>query len=287
MVSLVYADFYEGELKRRLEKLSRVYDMATMKIFIAVEAVGENLMYNTYSKEKQHRWEFFITRREACRLDLDKHDRTREKYLYFLLHIPAEIQGQQFHSAMLSQLHSRGALDAFHYLTFTKEEDAAASFCGYLCRLFARKIETWFDSFEALAIQLTAHVKVSNMVRVLSGQIDALCRRKGKLHVMNIKSTGLSTPRPLDIAELCLAKCMAIQNGLASPNELRLTVLICHFTNDRPILRLWEYRPSEEMERAIREADIDKMIDAGKLTQYHEYWKGNVHRFTELVHVYV
>ena len=32
---------YDDEIKRRLEKLSRTYDLTTMKIFIAVECLGE------------------------------------------------------------------------------------------------------------------------------------------------------------------------------------------------------------------------------------------------------
>lgn len=31
---------YDDEIKRRLEKLSRTYDLTTMKIFIAVECLG-------------------------------------------------------------------------------------------------------------------------------------------------------------------------------------------------------------------------------------------------------
>ena len=38
----------DEELKRRLEKLSRSYDLTTMKIFMTVEALGENNVYSTY-----------------------------------------------------------------------------------------------------------------------------------------------------------------------------------------------------------------------------------------------
>jgi hypothetical protein len=56
-----------------------------------------------------------------------------------------------------------------------------------------------------------------------------------------------------------------------------MCLLTLHLTPEKPILRLWEYSPSAEMEDSIREADIDRLIDAGKLSQYHEFWKENVH----------
>ena len=273
---------YEDELKRRLEKLSRNYDLATMKIFIAVETLGESLVYSTYNPERKNKWEFFLTRREACRLDLNRHEKTREKYQHFLYNTPREEQGRQFHSAVLKMMRSKGAVDMFRTLKSQNDYDIDSSFCGHLCKLFDRKIETWFETFDALAVNLTAHVKVSHFVRLLTGQIDVLGRRDGYMHLFNIKVTGQETPRPLDIAELCMAKIMVIQNGLADPDKVRLSLLICHLHEERPVLRLWEYDPSDEMEVSIREADIDKLIDAGKLSQYHEFWKSNVHLIGEI-----
>lgn len=170
---------------------------------------------------------------------------------------------------------SKGASDTFEYINPSKTEELNYTFCGHLSHLFERKLDSWFDSFEAVGINLTGHVKVSNLVRVLSGQIDALCHRNGQMYVMNVKLTGMETPRPLDIAELCLYKALVIQNGLADPETVKLCFLTLHLRKDRPILRLWEYNPTDEMEKAIREADVDKMIDAGKVSQYHELWKHN------------
>ena len=115
-------------------------------------------------------------------------------------------------------------------------------------------------------------------MRVLAGQIDALSSKDGKIIAVNVKVTGLDTPRPLDIAELAMCKILLIQNGLADPAYVKTCLLILHLTDERPILRLWEYTPTAEMEKAIRDADIDKLIDAGKLSQYHEFWKDNVHQ---------
>ena len=178
---------------------------------------------------------------------------------------------------MLHFLKTKGAEDSFKQLN-AKTSEANSSFCGNLCRLFERKIESWFETFEAVAVKLTGHVKVSNFVRLLAGQIDALSAKDGKIVAINVKVTGLDTPRPLDIAELAMCKILLIQNGLANPANVKMCLLILHLTEERPILRLWEYNPTSEMERAIREADIDKLIDAGKLSQYHEFWKDNVHQ---------
>ena len=43
---------YDDELKRRLEKLSRTYDLTTMKIFICVECLGMAII-ETYYKNVQ------------------------------------------------------------------------------------------------------------------------------------------------------------------------------------------------------------------------------------------
>lgn len=267
---------YDDELKRRLEKLSRTYDLTTMKIFICVECLGEELVTCTYNSARKTRWESFLQRKEACRLDLNKHEKNKVRYSEFLQHVSREHQGQQFYSAMLYFLKSKGAEDSFKQLNANYEPNS--SFCGNLCRLFERKIESWFDTFEAVAVKLTGHVKVSNFVRVLAGQVDALALKDGKVVAVNVKVTGLDTPRPLDIAELTMCKILLIQNGLANPATLRMCLLVLHLTEERPILRLWEYNPTDEMERAIREADIDKLIDAGKLSQYHEFWKDNMHQ---------
>ncbi|XP_046361953.1 uncharacterized protein LOC124139026 [Haliotis rufescens] len=271
---------HEDELIKRLEKLSRNYDLATMKIFIAVESLGESLVYSTYNNERRNKWEFFLTRKEACRLDLNRHEKTREKYKQFLYSTPREEQGRQFHAAVLAMMRKKGAVDMFRHLK--PYEDVESTFSGHLCKLFDKKVETWFDTFDALAVNLVAHVKVSTFTRVLNGQIDALCRRDGHLYVVNVKVTGQETPRPIDLAELCMCKAMTIQNGLEGPDKVRLSLLICHLNEDRPVLRLWSYSPSDEMEQAIREGDIDKMIDCGKLSQYHEFWKANVHLIGEV-----
>ncbi|XP_046548011.1 uncharacterized protein LOC124257978 [Haliotis rubra] len=270
----------EDELIKRLEKLSRNYDLATMKIFIAVESLGESLVYSTYNNERRNKWEFFLTRKEACRLDLNRHERTQEKYKQFLYNTPREEQGRQFHAAVLAMMRKKGAVDMFRQLK--AYDDVDTTFSGHLCKLFDRKVETWFDSFAALSVNLVSHVKVSTYTRVLNGQIDALCRRDGHLYVVNVKVTGQETPRPIDIAELCMCKALIIQNGLETPDKVRLSLLICHLNEDRPVLRLWSYSPSDEMEQAIREGDIDKMIDSGKTSQYHEFWKANVHLIGEV-----
>ena len=151
----------------------------------------------------------------------------------------------------------------------------AAGFCSHLMKLFEKKLESWFESFQAVAVRLTAHVKVSGLVRVLSGQVHALATRQGRLHAVAVKVTAQDTPRPLDVAELCLAKVMVIQNGLALPEDLGLALLTLHVHPARPVLRLWLLTPTSEMETAIRLADIDDMIDAGRLSQYHELWADN------------
>lgn len=269
---------YDDELKRRLEKLSRTYDLTTMKIFIAVECLGEELVTSTYNAGRKPRWESFLQRKEACRLDLHKHEKNRSRYREFLKNVSREHQGQQFYAAMLQMMKHKGAVDMFNPITPKSAETSELSFCGNLCRLFERKIESWWDTFEAVGVKLTGHVKVSNFFRVLAGQVDALCCKDGKTFAINIKVTGLDTPRPLDVAELAMCKILMIQNGLSLATNLKLCLLILHLTEERPILRLWEYTPTEEMERSIREADIDKLIDAGKLSQYHEFWKDNVHQ---------
>lgn len=263
--------------------MSRTYDLTTMKIFIAVECLGEELVTCTYNANKKARWETFLQRKEACRLDLHKHEKNRTRYHEFLKNVSREHQGQQFYAAMLQMMKHKGAEDMFKQITPKTAEAGELSFCGNLCRLFERKIESWWDSFEAVAVKLTGHVKVSQFVRVLSGQVDALCCKEGKIYAVNIKVTGLDTPRPLDIAELAMCKILILQNGLGDPAKLRMCLLVLHLTEDRPILRLWEYTSTEEMERALREADIDKLIDAGKLSQYHEFWKDNVHPVTRTV----
>lgn len=267
---------YEDEIKKRLEKLSRIYDFSTMKIFMTVESLGEDKVCATYNPAKRECWDTFLLRKEACRLDLNKHEKIRQKYQDFLHRASREDQGRQFHASMMSLFYRNGAADAFGHV---KEigGDALSGFCNHLCRLFEKKICTWFEGFEAAAVKLTGHVKVSNFVRVLSGQVDALCQRDGCMCAVAIKVTGMDTLRPLDLAELAFCKTLIVQNGLADPNFLRMCVLCLHLSNEKPILRLWEYTPTEEMEQAIAEADIDKMIDSGRLTQFHEFWPKNVH----------
>ncbi|KAH3736133.1 hypothetical protein DPMN_042695 [Dreissena polymorpha] len=237
---------------------------------------GEELVTCTYSAAKKGRWESFLQRQEACRLDLHKHEKNRVKYREFLKNVSREHQGQQFYNAMLMLMNSKGAEDTFKQLTAKVQETSESSFCGNLCRLFERKIESWFETFEAVAVKLTGHVKVSNFVRVLAGQVDAMSCKGGFTYAINIKVTGLDTPRPLDIAELAMCKILIIQNGLAMPSSLKMCLLVLHLTEERPILRLWEYTPTAEMDNAIKEADIDRLIDAGKLSQYHEFWKDNM-----------
>lgn len=269
---------YDNELKRRLEKLARTYDLTTMKIFIAVECLGEELVMSTYNSAKKARWEPFLNRKEACRLDLQKHEKNRNHYMEFLKNVSHEHQGQQFYTALLKLLKQKGAVDMFQQLNTKSNDTSELSFCGILCRLFERKIESWFETFEAVAIKLTGHIKVSNFVRLLTGQVDFLCCKDGKTYAVNIKVMSQDTPRPLDVAELAMCKILIIQNGLANPTNLLMYLLVLHLTEERPILRLWEYLPTKEMEVAICEADIDKLIDAGKLSQYHEFWKDNVHK---------
>ena len=57
-------------------------------------------------------------------------------------------------------------------------------------------------------------------MRVYGGQIDALSSKDGKIIAVNVKVTGLDTPRPLDIAELAMCKILLIQNGLADPDNV-------------------------------------------------------------------
>ncbi|KAK3577452.1 hypothetical protein CHS0354_032303 [Potamilus streckersoni] len=275
---------YEDELKRRLEKLSRTYDLATMKIFITVECLGEELVTSTYNAARKGKWETFLQRKEACRLDLNKHEKNRERYKEFLKSVSREEQAQQFYLAMMAFIQSKGASDIFNQANPSGTNDTGSTFCGHLCRLFERKFESWFDTFEAVAVRLTGHVKVSNFVRVLVGQVDILCIKDNKTYAINVKVTGLDAPRPLDIAELAMCKILLIQNGLANPMNIKLCLLILHLTEDRPILRLWEYSPTDEVERAVMEADIDKLIDAGKLSQYHEFWADNVHQIGSFSH---
>lgn len=267
---------YEDELKRRLEKLSRNYDFTTMKIFVAVECLGERLVYSLYDKDKKNKWTMFLERKEACRLDLTKHDKNRDKYCEFLSTISREDQSAGLQSAMLTYFQNKGAVDAFKTISSVDIDGLNTTFVGHFCRLFERKLDSWFESYKAIAVRLTGHVKVSNFVRVLCGQIDLICQREGRMYAVCVKVTELESLRPVDIAEICLCKILLIQNGLADPNSLKLAFLVVHLNADRPILRLWEYTPSEEMEQSMREADIDKLIDAGKLSQYHEFWKENV-----------
>lgn len=267
----------EDELKRRLQKLSRTYDLTTMKIFIVVESLSDSRVCSTYNPEKRNKWDTFLLRKEACRLDLNKHEKNKQNYHEFLTNIPREEQGKQFVSALTNHFHIKGAEDPFGQAKKHDQEEVSATFCGHLCRLFERKINSWFEAFEAVAVKLTGHVKVSNFVRVLSGQVDALCHKDGCMYAVAFKVTGMDTPRPLDVAELCLYKSLVIQNGLADPDNLKMCLLALHLTHEKPILRLWEYSPTAEMEESIREADIDRLIDAGKLSQYHEFWKDNVH----------
>lgn len=268
---------YEDELKRRLQKLSRTYDLTTMKIFVVVECLGDSRVCSTYNPEKRSNWDHFLVRKEACRLDLNKHEKNRQNYVEFLTNIPREEQGKQFISALTCHFYSKGAEDTFGQAKKFDQEEISSTFCGHLCRLFERKIDSWFETFEAVAVKLTGHVKVSNFVRVLSGQVDALCHKNGCMFAIAFKVTGMDTPRPLDLAELCLYKSLIIQNGLADPEKLKMCLLTLHLTTEKPIMRLWEYSPTAEMEDSIREADIDRLIDSGKLSQYHEFWKENVH----------
>ncbi|GFR75902.1 hypothetical protein ElyMa_005786800 [Elysia marginata] len=281
---------HNHELRMRLDKLSRTYDLTTMKIFMTVEALGESNVYSIYDPEKRSNWEVFLVRREACRLDLTRHEKTRDRYDHFLSSVGREEQGRQFFHSMIGLFMTKGAFDVFKHSGSNSNNnkgndnaignkyrhDLETSFCGHLCRLFDKKLDTWFDAFEAVNVRLTAHVKVSNFVRVLTGQVDALCRRRGMLYAINVKVTAMTTPRPLDLMELCMVKAMVIQNGLAPPDQVVLCLLACHLGPDRPVLRLWEYRPTHAMDTAIREADIDRMIDAGRATQHHELWTKSV-----------
>ncbi|CAL1527201.1 unnamed protein product [Lymnaea stagnalis] len=249
-----------------------------MKVYMTTLALGQDNLTSVYdpSVERKELWESFLIRKEACRLDLTRHEKTREKYHHFLTQIGREEQGKQFFHAMIMLLKSKGAVDIFKHTNPRHYPDLESTFCGHLCRLFEQKIGTWFDSFEAVNVRLTAHVKVANLVRVLSGQVDLICRKAGMLHAVNIKVTGMPTPRPMDVNELCLVKAMVIQNGLAHPDAMSCCLLVCHLGEDRPVLRLWEYRPTKAMDAAIREADVDNMIEAGKLSKLHEMWPQNV-----------
>ena len=75
---------YEDELKRRLQKLSRTYDLTTMKIFIVVECLGDARVCSTYNPEKRNKLDTFLLRKEACRLDVQKHEKNRQNYMEFL-----------------------------------------------------------------------------------------------------------------------------------------------------------------------------------------------------------
>ncbi|KAK7108656.1 uncharacterized protein [Littorina saxatilis] len=354
-------DLPAEELKKRLEKLSRNYDTDTMKVFLVVESLGEESLRSVYNPERRPKWQSFLQRLEACRLDLTRHEKTRERYQEFLEEVGKEEQSRQWFMAVLKLLNRLGAEDTFDYITthsyehehkhylprhfdkqhhfyhrmtyrkrlidlvphaiehhfhrhdehqplkervtrvLNNEEGALVrgeetiipditavdrsqrfgpgertTFCDHLAKLFERKIETWFDGFQAVAVRLTAHVKVSGLVRVLSGKVHALATRKGRLHALVVKVTAQDTPRPLDVAELCLTKIMLIQNGLALPEELALDLLCLHLHPARPVLRLWSFTPSKEMEAAIRKADMDEMIDAAGLSQCHEMWPDNV-----------
>ena len=78
----------EGEeLRRRLEKLSRHYDVDTMKVFMVVEALGESSLHAVYSGHSKQKWQSFLRRQEACRLDLARHEKTRERYQQFLTEV--------------------------------------------------------------------------------------------------------------------------------------------------------------------------------------------------------
>ncbi|XP_076445604.1 uncharacterized protein LOC143283304 [Babylonia areolata] len=363
----------DGEdLRRRLEKLCRHYDVDTMKVFMVVEALGEGALHALYGGGQRHHWEAFLRRQEACRLDLTRHDRTRDRYRHFLTKVGREEQGRQWFQAVLHTLHHMGAADIFSYLSNHADNPASTfnnttitttnnntitnnystnnklaitdlhsprrhegyryyllntnrkwetdphqypshshhhhqhppnpqlpfkvaaprhkdpallppqlpgadggQFCHHLVKLFEKKLEAWFDAFHAIAVRLTAHVKVAGLVRVLTGRVHALCTRQGRLHAVAIKVTGQDTPRPLDVAELCLTKVMVIQNGLALPEDLDLALLTLHVHPARPVLRLWLLTPSPQMETAIRVADIDDMIDAGRLSPRHELWLNN------------
>lgn len=58
--------------------------METMKVFMVVEALGEDSVHAVYSASCRSKWQSFLSRQEACRLDLSRHDRTRERYQQFL-----------------------------------------------------------------------------------------------------------------------------------------------------------------------------------------------------------
>lgn len=94
--------------------------------------------------------------------------------------------------------------------------------------------------------------------------------------ILFVQVTGQESPRPIDVAELCLAKVLAVQNGLASPQHIRLGLLMCHLGQVRPVLRLWEFRPTPEVEVAIGNADMDALIDAARLSPKHEFWRENL-----------
>ena len=71
---------------------------------------------------------------------------------------------------MVALLRGKGAVDLFPSANFQKvQKELEHSFCGHFCKLFDKKFDTWFDSFQAVNVRLTAHVKVSNFVRVLTG----------------------------------------------------------------------------------------------------------------------
>ncbi|KAH9500635.1 hypothetical protein Btru_077168 [Bulinus truncatus] len=275
---LVSVWHHDQLLQRRLDKLSDTYDLNTLKIYMTTVALGQDNISHVFDPalERRELWETFLSRKEACRLDLARHEKIREKYENFLVDVDREEQGKQFFHSIIALLKSKGAVDIFRRTSTKYFSDLESSFCGHLCKLFDKKIESWFDAFVAVNVKLTAHVKVSNLVRVLTGQVDLICRKAGILYAINVKVTGMPTPRPMDVCELCLVKAMVIQNGLADPDAMVCCLLICHLGEDRPVLRLWEYRPTTAVDKAIKEADVDGIIDAGKVSKLCELWPQNM-----------
>ncbi|XP_064595698.1 uncharacterized protein LOC135462215 [Liolophura sinensis] len=268
----------ESMIRRRLEKLVRTCDSLTMKIFITIECFGEDMVNAHYSADRKALWEEFLDRKEACRLDINGHDKLKEKYDNFFK-LPIDDAGKAIHEAICTLLHSKGAADCFRQISPNNAAEhtkgPSRTFSKHLARMFEKKLDTWFSSFDAVAVKLSGHVKVSGFVRVLSGQLDMLATRNGFTYIVDIKSTSLDSPKPMDVVHLCLLKMLAIQNGLEDPNNVRLALLILHLHPARPVLRLWEYDPTVSMERALREGDIDKLIEAGRKSEHHELWKCN------------
>lgn len=268
----------ESLIRRRLEKLVRTCDSLTMKIFITIECFGEDMVNAHYSADRKALWEEFLDRREACRLDLNGHVKLKEKYENFIK-LPMDDAGKAIHEAICALLHSKGAADCFKQISPNNNSDhpkgPSRTFSQHLARMFEKKLDNWFSSFDAVTVKLNGHVKVSGFVRVLSGQLDIVATRKGFTYIVDIKSTSLDSPKPMDVIHMCLLKMLAIQNGLEDPNNVRLALLILHLQPARPVLRLWEYDPTVSMERALREGDIDKLIEAGRKSEHHELWKSN------------